>query len=80
MTADHKHGARQEMLHPDRLDARPYVLKSLLGNIRLAIDDNGDDEEIYISCVEFWSVCIPLETNAGTALADASHVQMTICT
>lgn len=38
----------------DRREGRPYILKPLLENFRLAGDDITDD--VHIVCVEYWSV------------------------
>lgn len=54
MTLDGDDGVPRKRRRLDRPDARPHVLKPLLGNIRLAGDEV--DEVVHINCVEYWSV------------------------
>lgn len=53
MTLDDDDGVRRKRRRLDPPDARPYVLKPLLQNIRLADDDVA--ENVHINCIEYWS-------------------------
>jgi hypothetical protein len=52
MTPDDGDGLRRKRRRLEQ-DARPFVLKPLLQNIRLAGDNVTDS--VHINCVEYWS-------------------------
>lgn len=43
-------------------DAAAYVLRPLLDNVQLTTE--GSNEEVYITCVEYWSEAARTDCNA----------------
>lgn len=75
MTSEDHDGFHKKRRRPQAAEVRPYVLKPLLQNIRLASEDVDDD--VHINCVEYWSAYV---SDGADVSADTVSIQMTTFT